>query len=285
MEASRDLLKVGDIPVKHVLVNDTSLAFIEKGNGKPVVFVHGAISDLRIWLEQVESFSHHYRAISYSRGTHWPAEQVKVDRPYTLSLHTRELIGFLGALNLKKVHLVGHSFGGAIALHTALEHPELVESLVLAEPGPILALFGVSEVDLIAKQKIGFDEALLLAQRWSAEAAIRQFLKVIVGADVLDQLRPLTRSVALDNAPTLAPMLEHYFVSPPVKSEQLGKVKAPTLLISGEFSPKIGLLTNERLHNVLPNSEEVILYSVSHGLHIENPAAFSQVVLDFLANH
>lgn len=284
MQDSKEPLKVGDISVKHVPVNDTSLAYVEKGDGEAVVFVHGAISDLRIWQEQVECFSHHYRAISYSRRRHWPGEQVKEDRPYSRSLHTHDLVGFLNALDLKNVHLVGHSFGGAIALLTALEHPELVGSLILGEPSPFLGLFDESEVDLLSKQKIGFDEAYLLAQRGNADGAIRQFLKVIVGADVLDQLPPAARGVVRENASSLAPMLEHYFVSPPISREQLSKCTAPTLLISGEFSPKIALLSNGRLHHCLPNSEEVTLYSTSHGLHIENPAGFNQVVLNFLAN-
>lgn len=284
MQGTKDSLSVGNTSVRRVPVNDTTLAYIEKGDGEPVVFVHGAISDLRIWLDQVECFSSCYRAISYSRRRHWPDQRVKDVRPYSRSVHAQDLAGFLNALDLKKVHLVGHSFGGAIALLTALQYPELVGSLILGEPSPFLGLFEESEVDLISRQKLGFDEAYLLAQRGNAEGAIRQFLKIIVGADVLDQLPPTARAVVMDNASTLAPMLEHYFVSPPVSSERLANVRVPTLLISGEFSPRIALLSNERLHSCLPNSEEVILYSVSHGLHIENPAAFNQVALDFLSN-
>ncbi|HEX6125501.1 MAG TPA: alpha/beta hydrolase [Pyrinomonadaceae bacterium] len=279
------LTEATPFPLQRVRVNDTTLSYIEKGRGEPVVFVHGAISDLRIWLNQVEFFSDSYRAISYSRRSHWPAQNVEDDRPYTRSVHTEDLAGFLDALDLKKVHLVGHSFGGAIALLTALRYPELVGSLVLAEPSPFVDLFDTSMGKMIARQKVGFDEARLLAKVKNSDAAIRQFLNTTVGADVLNQLPPSARAVLMDNAPTLVPMLEHYFVSPQVSPERLSKIAAPTLLISGEFSPNIALSNNRLLQNCLHNSEEATLYSVSHGLHIEDPAAFNQVVRKFLVAH
>ncbi len=270
--------------VKRVMVNETPLAYIEKGEGEPVVFVHGAISDLRIWLNQVESFSESFRAISYSRRGHWPDQSTDDIPRYTRNGHAKDLAGFLNALDLGKAHLVGHSFGGAVALLTALQNPELVRSLVLAEPSPFVDLFDDSETKLVAKQKLGFEEAYLLAKGENPEAAIRQFLKTIVGADVLDQLPHVARVSVMDNSPTLAPMLEHYFVSPVVTCEQIRCVTAPTLLISGEFSPTIAVRNNERLHSCLPNSEEVTLHSVSHGLHIENSDGFNDLVLSFLAN-
>jgi pimeloyl-ACP methyl ester carboxylesterase len=282
MQAARNTSEEGKRLLKSVEVGDTSLSYIDVGVGEPVVFVHGAVSDLRMWREQVEAFSHHFRAISYSLRGHWPAEPEKA-KPYLRSLHTLDLIGFLNALDLKKVHLVGHSFGGAIALLTALENPDLVASLVLGEPSPFLSLFGETEVDFLANQKLGFEEAYLLAQRGYTEAAVRQFLNVIVGADVLDQLPRAARAVVMDNALTLAPMLDHYFESPPVSRDQLKKLTIPVLLISGEFSPKIAVVNNNLLHNSLPNSKEVTLHSGSYGLHIENPSGFNQLVLNFFA--
>lgn len=285
MQVIKDPLTEVDGSVKRVPVDGTTLAYIEKGDGEPVVFVHGAISDLRIWLNQVDFFSKSYRAISYSRRGHWPDQQVEDARPpYLRSVHAEDLAAFLKALDLGRVHLVGHSFGGSIALLTALQHPELVDSLVLGEPSPFVDLLDDSEVNLIKKQKVGFEEALLLAKGKNSDAAIRQFLKTIVGADVLDQLPPVARIAVTDNAPTLAPMLERYFVSPPLSCVQLRSVTVPTLLISGEFSPTIAVRSNGRLNACLPNSSEATLCSVSHGLHIENPDGFNQLVTEFLAS-
>jgi non-heme chloroperoxidase len=284
MQATKDLFEIGNLPLKFQPVDGTSLGYIEKGDGDAVVFVHGALTDLRIWLDQVELFSHKFRAISYSRRCHWPAGHPEHPRPYSRSLHAKDLIDFLDALDIKKAHLVGHSYGGAVALLAAIERPELISSLTLGEPSPFLGLFDASEADLISGQKIGFDEARLLGQIGRPDAAIRKFLSVIVGADVLDQLTPIVRSIILENASTLLPMLEHYYDSSPVSCDRLKKMKmtAHTLLVRGELSPRLALISNNKLSDCLPNSRESILRSTSHGLHIEDPAAFNRVVLDFL---
>ena len=284
MQTKLDVSTVTDQAIRSMPVEGASLAYIEQGSGVPVVFVHGAITDLRIWLDQVGHFSDRYRAISYSRRTHWPAQHKDApESPYMRSLHAKDLIGFLDGLRLKRVHLVGHSFGGSIALLVALERPDLVATLVLGEPSPFLGLFDESDVGPLSKQRLGFDEAILIARGGNLEGAVRQYLKVIVGADVLDQLSNAARRIVLDNSSTLVPMLEHYYESPAISREGLTKTKIPTLLISGEFSPRLGLISNGKLQNCLPNSTEAVLYSTSHGLHIENPSGFDHVVLKFLA--
>jgi pimeloyl-ACP methyl ester carboxylesterase len=282
MQASRDILSVEDLLVKFQPVNGTTLGYIEKGEGDAIVFVHGAVCDLRIWLDQVELFSQNYRAISYSRRSHWPAAHHPANSGYLRTEHARDLICFLEALHLKKAHVVGHSFGAAVALLAAIERPDLIRTLTLGEPSPFLGLFDESELDLISRQKIGFDEARVLARSGQATDAVRKFLSVIVGADVLDQLPPTAKSVVSDNASTLSPMLEHYFESPSLDCDHLNRITFPTLLISGEFSPRLALLGNRRLNDCLPNSHEVILPSISHGLHIEDPKSFSRVVKDFI---
>ena len=137
-----------NIPVKQVEVNGTNLAYIERGTGAPVVFIHGAVSDFRTWLDQFEAFSENFRAISYSRRYHQPNEKADKIEDYSRALHTNDLIGFLKALKLEKAHLVGHSYGAAIALLAALQQPELVGSLVLGEPSPFPEL--LDEEDNIA---------------------------------------------------------------------------------------------------------------------------------------
>ena len=284
MKATKDFLKIGDLSINFRPVSGTSLGYIEKGDGDAVVFVHGALTDLRIWIDQIELFSHKYRAISYSRRCHWPAGHQENRTTYSRSVHTQDLIDFLDSLELKRAHLVGHSYGGAVALLAAIERPDLIGSLTLGEPSPFLGLFDGSETDLISRQKVGLDEARILAQLGKGEDSIRKFLSVIVGADVLDQLPSMARSIVLENVSTLAPMLEHYYETPPVSCDQLRNMKmtARTLLIRGELSPRLALVSNNKLSDCLPNAREVILHSTSHGLHIENPAAFDQVVLDFL---
>lgn len=268
-------------PLKQIELNGTNLAYIEKGEGEPVLFIHGAVSDYRTWFEQFYFFSQNYRAISYSRRYHRPNVKAQDSLNYSRALHTADLIEFLKTLNLGKAHLIGHSYGGSIALMTALQHPELVGSLVLAEPSPLSSLFDRKSMNLLSEQQTGFDEALQLAQNGDKESAVRQFLHVIVGVDVLGLLPEERRSVVLENADTLEPMLKTYYDSPPFGCKELRNVNIPTLLVTGEFSPPIARLNNKMINECMPNSEVAVLRGASHGLQMENPEGFNRVILQF----
>jgi non-heme chloroperoxidase len=283
-KTGRDLSQVNGFSLKYVPVNGALFAYVDEGSGEPVVFVHGELGDLRMWLREVECFSEKYRAISYSRRAHWPGERVANKGRYLRTSHAADLIGFLDAVGLSQVHLVGHSLGAAVALLAALESPDRILSLTLGEPSPFPDMFEESEQHALLKRRLGLEEAYLLAKRQNPEAAVRQFLTVTVGADVLDQLVSTTRDAVLDNASTLAPIIEDYFESPSLSGADLRRLEIPSLLISGEFSPKLSLISNRKLRRFLPDSQDVILSSTSHGLHIENPEGFSRMVLNFLAD-
>jgi non-heme chloroperoxidase len=282
MQTIQTTATITDAAVQQIEVNGTSLGYIEKGLGEPVVFIHGAVSDYRTWGEQIEFFAGNYRAVSYSRRYHQPNESANGKTDYSRASQADDLVAFLKALDLGKAHLVGHSYGASIALMTALRYPELVGSLVLAEPSPFPSLLDERGIQLLSEQKAGFEKAIRLARGGSKEEAVRQFLHVIVGIDVLGLLPQERRAVVLENADTLEPMLGTYYDSPRISCRQLKNVNIPALLVTGELSPKIARWNNEVICRCLPDARVEILRGASHGLQMENPEGFNQMVLRFL---
>src|SRR5881396_2592476 len=128
--------------VLHVVrVRGTDLRFVERGTGIPVVFVHGSLGTLESWGPQIDAFATRFRVIAYSRRYHWPNAAQPDGQEYSLSLHADDLIGLIETLGLERVHLVASSYGAYVALLVTLRRPDLVRSLVLAEP-PILPWLG-----------------------------------------------------------------------------------------------------------------------------------------------
>ena len=128
--------------VLHVVrVRGTELRFVERGAGIPVVLVHGSLGTLENWGPQIDAFATRFRVIAYSRRYHWPNAAQPDGQAYSLSLHADDLIGLIETLGLERVHLVGASYGAYVALLVTLRRPDLVRSLVLAEP-PILPWLG-----------------------------------------------------------------------------------------------------------------------------------------------
>lgn len=266
---------------KYTKVNGTSLTYIEKGGGEPVVFIHCAVSDYRHWQGQFDFFSRDYKVVSYSRRGHFPNKNLDGDFNYSRAQHAADLIAFLKTLNFKKAHLIGHSCGASVALIAALESPELIGSLVLAEPSIFPNLLDERETEFLSEQKAGFSKAIRLAKNDKEEAA-RQFVHTIVGIDVFDILPSEKQESILENADKLDWVLQTYYDAPQVNCRKLKSIKIPILLITGELSPKIAKLNNEAINRCLPNSKIEILRGASHGLQNENPEDFNRMVSGFL---
>ena len=126
--------------IKTATVNATTLAYREQGEGEPVVFVHGAVSDLRVWQQQLPTVGRSHRAISYSRRFARPNEDIDpgADDPYPQ--HVEDLAAFLREIGAAPAHLVGNSQGAFISLLVAVQYPDVVRTLVLEEP-PVVPLF------------------------------------------------------------------------------------------------------------------------------------------------
>jgi pimeloyl-ACP methyl ester carboxylesterase len=119
--------------VRQASVNGVTLTYLEQGEGAPVVFVHGTLSDSRAWEAQRDPVAQHFRCIVLTQRYYglgpWPDKGEKFSRP----THIDDLGAFIRGLKLGPVHLVGWSYGGSIALTLAVQQPELVKSLFVYE--------------------------------------------------------------------------------------------------------------------------------------------------------
>ncbi len=150
------------IPVmKEVEVKGTILRYLEQGQGQPVVFVHGALSDHRVWENQRGPIAKNFCFIAldqrYFGTAPWPEDQ----SGYSIDGHTEDLATFIQGLNAGPVHVVGWSYGGAVALETGIRYPQLVKSLFLYEPSPILSAVTDAEcLNRIAEDRKGLGPAM-----------------------------------------------------------------------------------------------------------------------------
>jgi pimeloyl-ACP methyl ester carboxylesterase len=117
-----------------VLINAVELHYVEQGKGEPVIFLHGGSGDYRAWEPQLKAFSPNYHVISYSRRYSYPNQNPVLAKNHSAYVEADDLAALINKLKLGRVHLVGVSYGAFTALALALKRPELVRSLVLAEP-------------------------------------------------------------------------------------------------------------------------------------------------------
>lgn len=281
-------------------VNGAALEYTERGSGEPVVFVHGGLNDLRAWKDQLPAFASKYRTVAYSCRYYYPNEQPPAGIALTLDAHVDDLIGLLRALDLTPAHLIGASNGGFVCLLLARRMPELVRTLVLADP-PVLPILGVSvpprptqlwrlllrdprsAIDVIKFSAKGIGPTIRAFKRGDDERGLEVFVTAALGRDDYAKLSADMRQQIQDNLQPFKAQLRAGF--PAFDEDDAGRISAPTLLVNGERGASVLHRVTDKLEQLLPRAERIHIRDTSHLMYADDPAAFNRAVLTFLQRH
>ena len=274
---------------KQVQIGDTRLAYMEQGRGESVVLVHGSgATDLRTWGQQIEPFAERYRVIAYSQRYHypnpWAGDGSEIN---STTVHAGDLAALIAALQLGRVHLIGFSYGADIVLRVAVEHPDLVRTLVITEP-PLFSWLvtlprGKGLLDEYGAKIMPAKERL---QNGDLEQGMRLYIDGFMGSGVFDQLPHTVRERIMDNVRLIGTeTASANEIGPDITREQAATIQAPVLMLTGSDSSEMFLLVSQELARYLPRAEQVKIDDASHLLHVMNPRAYNAAVLSFLAKH
>jgi non-heme chloroperoxidase len=278
-----------DAEPRTITVNGAELTYIEQGAGDPVLFVHGTLGDYRAWGYQMAPFSQRYRAIACSRRRHWPNAWPDDAPECSAETHASDLAELVEALGYGPVHLIGSSYGALTSLVMATKRPELVRSLVLGEPPLLPWLEGSPEGEarFAAFRTNSWNAAALDCRSGDQPAGVRRFIDGVLGSGSFDHMPAPVQAGMMDNAAVFAVELETaaaiYFSA--LKPADITDLRIPTLLLTGELSPRMFHDVIAVLAETLPVAERAEIPDASHAMHAGNPGAYNETVLAFLARH
>jgi non-heme chloroperoxidase len=273
--------------LKRVSANGTVLAYVELGQGEPVIFVHGGLQDYRMWLKHLPKFARRYRAIAYSRRNNYPNETSPAGMPDgAADAHGEDLAAFVHALGLSKVRIVAHSSGAHAALFFAASHPDMVISLVLNEPPAAGILVDTENGAATLKE---FAVRLAPAREALKEGDIKNGIPLFVdgvgGPGAYDRRSAADKHMNSDNAASYLADARTKRPRAVFTCDMAKAIAAPVLLSNGERSQNFFFRINDQLGTCMPNSERIVIAGSSHTVPSENPDAYDQAVLTFLAKH
>ena len=282
-------------------VNGVDLAYIEHGQGEPVLFAHGGVGDYRAWEQQMNAFGAEFRAIALSCRGYWPNAKLRPGESVTLDTFTGDLAQFVKALDAGPVHLVGHSSpGGFGGLRLASQHPELLRTLVLLEP-PAFPLLGVSipprpaqVIKLLIRDPragIGFIKfgakgvgpAIKAFERGDDAEALRVFMAANTSDAAVEAIPEAMFQRLVDNTGPLKAQFKAGF--PPFAASDARAIRVPTLLVSGTESPAHINAVTDRLAQLIPDADRLTIAGATHNMFNSHPAEFNDGVLRFIRSH
>jgi 3-oxoadipate enol-lactonase len=257
-------------------VNGTSLAYEVRGQGSPVVLISGGGTlDKRGWDVQFMKFSKSHRVIRYDvRGI---GESARPETPFS---HSQDLYALLEFLRIDRAHVIGLSFGGAIALDFAIEHPVMVDRLVLAAPGT--SSDAKAEVNLQALSALS-----AIARKDGVSSAIGLILET---PTFLSSANSATRhrleKIYTENAHVFEmdfPLVRLWRPAEPPARERLSEVRARVLILEGEQDSPVSRSIGDSLL-AIDGARKVTIAGAAHAINLDKPDEFDVIVLAFLAD-
>jgi pimeloyl-ACP methyl ester carboxylesterase len=269
--------------LRTIEVGGYRMTYAEDGTGEHVLLLHGSLSDYRAWTGQLADLGQRFHVIAPSFRHCFPERWDGRGNDFNVAQHADDLGRLLEALGIRRVHVVGHSRGGAVALQLALASAKRVGSLVLADPGGLEELLpDTAEGRAMAIESTAMFERLRDdLQRGEVEEAARAFVDALGGRGAWDRRSAEQRSILLDNIVT-GP---HCAERPRFSRAQLAGLSVPILLITGARSPSRYAVMLAEFARLNPSVRGLVTIDESaHAMPRENPSAFNRAVAQFLSS-
>ena len=246
------------------------------GQGEPLLFIHGLGSSIRDWENQIPYFAERYRVVALDLRGHGKSD--KPPGPYSSKLYANDIAELIGHLDSGPAHVVGLSLGGFVACQLAVDHGDLVRTLVVVNSVPDLPRGTF-------RDRLRIRSTVLLRQlivRFLGMPALGRFLgRKLFPRAGQEKLRQTFIERWAEND-------KHAYLSSLATvptwnlGNKLGSITCPTCLVSGEhdFFP---LELKEAYAGRMPDARLIVIQDSGHFTPMDEPERFNEAVMEFLS--
>jgi pimeloyl-ACP methyl ester carboxylesterase len=267
-----------------VSIKNHTIFYTVKGEGEPILLLHGFGAGMWVWEKQIDILSQSYRVYLLDLIGHGFSDRPK--NSYTPEVYIYFLKDFMDKLEIEKAALIGNSMGGGLAWAMGIFFPERVNRLILINSIPPDVLDQVKNESfraLVAMKVIPFLPYFIMASR--SRSSIKHVLyecvydRRLITREVIDRQYQISR--IRGSTWVLYSIFRHGREALKFKNA-FSQIRAPTLLIWGEndliFPPPVG----KHLHEAIPGSTLKWIERSGHIPMWETPDEVNQLILSFL---
>jgi pimeloyl-ACP methyl ester carboxylesterase len=249
------------------------IAFERTGAGPGLLLLHGAVCDSRVWRHELQAFADDFTVVAWDA----PGCGRSSDPPdhFRMPDYARCLGGFVDALGLSPVHVLGHSWGSALALELYRQQPSVVRSLVLA--GAYAGWAGsLRPEEVAARVQFACEVADQLPGGFDP-TSMRGLFSKAMPADRAAELQAIMSEIRPIGTRVMA-----YSLADADLRDVLPRIDVPTLLLYGDADERSPVSVARSLHAAIPDSRLTIMAGLGHESFLESAATFAAEVRDFL---
>lgn len=258
--------------------HEKNIYYDVKGEGKPILILNGIMMSTKSWEPFIHSLSAHNKIIRLDFIDQGQSDRLE-NELYTQQIQVDVIVALLKELKLDKVNVVGISYGGEVAVQLSYLYPDLVDRLILFNTTPYtspwLAEIGHSWIN-IGKTRNGQNYYQATIPIIYSPSFYEKRLDWMKKREQI-LLPVFSNPVFLDAMERLTNSAESYDAR-----NHLKKIKAPTLIVSGDEDYLTPLNDQKKLKEMIEGSYHVILPGVGHASMYEVPVMFTSLVLGFI---
>jgi len=261
-----------------IKVGGVNTHLIRKGKGKPLILVHGVFSSSCVWRKNIDELARCFDVIAVDLKGYGYSDK-PADGKYSREDIRQFVLDFMEALKVDRAILVGHSWGGGIAVDLALHHPERVEKLILIDSTGyppksslvawLLKLPGIGRFLLAASDRKTFENIL------------KEKVFFNPGLVTKEEVEGWMRPYYVRGAAQAALELRNYHFD---MAEEIRNISQPTLIIWGKEDKALPAEMAERFRQDIKNSVLQIIPNCGHNPQEEKPEEVNGLIKWFAGN-
>lgn len=251
---------------------DGPIAWREAGAGPVVVLLHGLGGSRTAWEPQLSALAPEWRAVAWDQPGYGASAPIE---PFTFPALADAVARLLDTLGVDRAPLVGLSFGGMVALHTALAHPDRVSGLALLDTSPAFGLDGTDPDEWRRLRLDPLDRGVTPAQM--AVDVLSSVAGPDAGAAVIAEAATAMARISPDGLRAAVDCLPTHDVR-----DRLGEITAPTLVVVGADDHETPLAYSQALADGIPGARLAVVAGAGHLSNLERPDEVNRLLAVFL---
>jgi pimeloyl-ACP methyl ester carboxylesterase len=266
---------------KFIDLDGLSTHYIEKGEGDPVILVHGFFYDSYMWDKNIDVLAEKFKVYAIDLWGFGYSTREPLD--YGYPLYVDQLLKFMNALNIQKASLMGQSMGGGTCIALCIDHRDKVNKMILVDaagmPNPLPLMGKLAILPKVGEFMHSYKGNLV---RKITLRTTFIYDKKLITDSYFDNVTRFHK-IKGTNEISLQILRRQFFGTLLDEIHRLGGMDVPILIVWGRHDKSIPVKRGQEIHNILKGSRLEIFERAGHCPHDEQAQKFNQIALGFLS--